>query len=170
MIMQYGYGMPIYIGGKYQRGHGLGNIFGSLFRSALPMLKSVGKKIGKQALTSGARFASDIIGGDDFKTAAKRRAKEGGLSFLRDVAGGSGPPPKKKQKKSRRTPKKAQVGGSYYQIRQTTTRRRSGKKDGRGGQRGHSITQNLNRIIKQRTKHKPRSRATGSRTRDIFSP
>ena len=174
MIMQYGYGMPIYVGGKYQRGHGLGNIFGSLFRTALPMLKSVGKKIGKQALTSGARFASDILGGDDVKTATKRRAKEGGLSFLRDIAGGS-EPPRKKKKKSRGGPKKAQMGGSYYQIRQTTTRGRgngrgrSRGKGSRGGQRGHSIIQNLNRVIKQRTKYTPRSRATGVQRRDIFS-
>ena len=40
-----------------QRGHGYGSVLSGLFRSAIPMLK----RIGKQALTPGAHVASDML-------------------------------------------------------------------------------------------------------------
>ena len=38
-LNQAGRGYPVYVGTRYQRGHGLGSIFGSLFKSAVPLLK-----------------------------------------------------------------------------------------------------------------------------------
>ena len=36
---QVGNGQFVYSGRRYQKGHGLGNLLGSLFRTALPMIK-----------------------------------------------------------------------------------------------------------------------------------
>jgi hypothetical protein len=38
-IHQAGKGYPVFAGRRYQRGHGLGSIFGGLFKAAMPLLK-----------------------------------------------------------------------------------------------------------------------------------
>jgi hypothetical protein len=38
-LHQAGRGYPVDVGTRYQRGHGLGSIFGSLFKSAVPLSK-----------------------------------------------------------------------------------------------------------------------------------
>jgi hypothetical protein len=40
-IHQAGKGYPVFAGRRYQRGHGLGSIFGGLFKAAMPLLKKV---------------------------------------------------------------------------------------------------------------------------------
>ena len=53
----------------YQRGGGIGNIFRSLFRMILPTAKSAAATVGKQALSTGAQIASDLVQGRDIKEA-----------------------------------------------------------------------------------------------------
>ena len=65
-------------GSRGQRGHGFGSVLSGLFRSAMPMLK----RIGKQALTTGAYIASDMLGGKKFNESARARVREGINSFL----------------------------------------------------------------------------------------
>jgi hypothetical protein len=43
----------VYVGTRYQRGHGLGSIFGSLFKSAVLLLKRGAKTLGREALKTG---------------------------------------------------------------------------------------------------------------------
>jgi hypothetical protein len=50
-LNQAGRGYPVYVGTRYQRGHGLGSIFGSLFKSAVPLLKRGAKTLGREALS-----------------------------------------------------------------------------------------------------------------------
>ena len=45
-----GAGIPVYPGGELQYGHGLGNLLGGLFRSAIPLLKKGATALGKTAL------------------------------------------------------------------------------------------------------------------------
>ena len=70
--------LPVFQGMRGQRGHGFGSVLSGLFRSAMPMLK----RIGKQALTTGAYIASDMLGGKSFSDSAKSRVREGIKSFL----------------------------------------------------------------------------------------
>ena len=65
-------------GSRGQRGHGFGSVLSGLFRSAVPMLK----RIGKQALTTGAYIASDMLGGKSFNDSARSRVRQGINSFL----------------------------------------------------------------------------------------
>src|SRR5208282_1379856 len=56
---QKGDGMPVYMGAVHQRGHGLGNMIGSLFRKILPFLQHGAAT----ALRTGARIFEDVRGG-----------------------------------------------------------------------------------------------------------
>jgi len=71
---------------QYQQGAGLGSLFKGLFRTVLPFAKSIGKSVGREALSTGASIAGDILEGKSAKKAIKRRAKTGGARLLRKGA------------------------------------------------------------------------------------
>lgn len=104
-FLQTGKGLPIFIGSKGQRGYGLGGIFSSIAKAAIPMLKSAAKSAGKTLLKSGAEFASDVLQGRNVKEAAKQRAINAGKTIGRDLlsstvqhVSGSHPASNKKRK------------------------------------------------------------------------
>ena len=68
-------------GERYQQGYGLGNIFSSIAKTVLPLVKSGSKAIGKQVLNSGVGFASDVLSGKNAKQAAIDRANQPVLTF-----------------------------------------------------------------------------------------
>ena len=74
---QAGHGLAGFKGTAFQRGGGLGNFLGRLFRFILPVAKKMGKAVGKQALASGADFIGDVAQGENPKTAAKKRTRQG---------------------------------------------------------------------------------------------
>ena len=74
---QSGSGMPVFVGGRGQRGHGLGSMLSGFFRSAFPMIKRGLAAFGKHALKTGLNIANDVVAGDTFKDSIKRRAPEG---------------------------------------------------------------------------------------------
>jgi len=63
---------PVYVGRYRQRGHGLGNMLGSLFRRILPYLKS----FAPIALRTGANIVEDVSKGKTWKDAALDRVPE----------------------------------------------------------------------------------------------
>ena len=70
-------------GQQYQRGAGLGSIFRGIFRALLPIAKSAGKVVGRQALKTGALIANDVVAGTSIKAAAKRRGRQGAAKVLK---------------------------------------------------------------------------------------
>src|SRR5215469_18084241 len=72
-LSQSGSGIPVFQGSRTQVGHGLGSIFAGLFRFAMPLLKSLGITLGKQALRTGARIESDVAQGQSFTDSTKKR-------------------------------------------------------------------------------------------------
>ena len=94
---QVGGGLPVFVGARAQRGHGLGNLFGSLFRSAMPLIKRGAMALGKRALKTGVRVAQDVVGGGNLKQAVKRRAREAGADLLDGLL--NAPPPKKRRRR-----------------------------------------------------------------------
>ena len=85
--IQTGNGLPAFGGVRMQRGHGIGNFFGSLFgkiKSALPWFF---KTVAKNALQTGANVAGDMLEGKKFKESIKER----GLQAAKDTAGEIGP-------------------------------------------------------------------------------
>ncbi len=70
-------------GTKYQRGSGIGNIFSSIFRTLLPLAKTVGKTVGRQALSTGAQVASDALAGHNIGDSLNQRGREAAGNLLR---------------------------------------------------------------------------------------
>jgi len=108
-VNQSGSDLNFYQGVTHQKGYGIGGLFRSLFRVAMPLFKSGAKAIGKQVLRSGADLVNDLAHGVDVKTAAKQRLKEAGRN-LTDKATtkvktmiGSGKKNNKKRKLSKRS-------------------------------------------------------------------
>ena len=81
---QAGGALPNFAGAPYQRGHGLGSLFGGLLRSAMPLIKRGAVALGKGALKTGVRIADDVLSGQSIKRAAKRRVTDTGKTMLRD--------------------------------------------------------------------------------------
>ena len=78
-----------YIGPSYQRGHGLGGIFSSLFRAAIPIFKSVSpalkqgaKALAREAITTGANIATDALKGEDWKESASKHSKAAAKTLI----------------------------------------------------------------------------------------
>lgn len=94
--LQSGHGLDMFRGGRLQRGYGLGGIFGSLLRSIMPIAKSVGRVVGRQALKTGAAVASDVLHGGDVGQALRnrgraaiRKLKQKGLHALKQHGAGA---------------------------------------------------------------------------------
>ena len=88
-FLQRGKGDISIFGGKHpygQGGNGLGGMFGSLFRTTTPFLKTTAKKVGKRlletGLNTGIKIVQDVINGQPVKKGAKSRTKAAGKNFL----------------------------------------------------------------------------------------
>jgi hypothetical protein len=91
-IHQAGKGYPVFAGRIYQRGHGLGSIFGGLFKAAIPLLKKGAKTLGREALKTGLNIAGDVVQGRNIKQAAQSRLKSTGQNLLQKAMDTVGPP------------------------------------------------------------------------------
>ena len=93
-VRQVGGGLPVFVGARVQRGHGLGSLFGGLIRSAMPLIKRGALALGKGALKTGLGVAGDVLSGQSIKSSAKRRLKETGKDMVGKMLGSSahGPP------------------------------------------------------------------------------
>ena len=72
-LSQVGHGMPYFAGVQVQQGYGLGNLFSSIAKSVLPLVKKGTNILGKQVLQSGVEFASDVLQGKNVKQAAESK-------------------------------------------------------------------------------------------------
>ena len=120
--LQQGRGDMAYFSGPgHQRGHGLGGLFGKLFRAAVPIfrntvspvLKKAGKAVAKQALSTGVGVASDLLDGQTIghslnqrlPTAANEMAFKG-ATHLQQMLANRNPPPSKRRKHSKQSKKR----------------------------------------------------------------
>jgi hypothetical protein len=81
-----GFDMPYFSGARYQKGHGLANIFGNIFRGLRAIMPSVFKTVGRHALTTGVNIANDMLDGKNIKEVAGRHALYGLKSAAGEVA------------------------------------------------------------------------------------
>ena len=101
-LSQVGHGMPYFAGARVQQGYGLGNLFSSIAKSVLPLVKKGAKTLGKQVLQSGVDFASDVLQGKNVKQAAIDQAKAAGTNLLQAAQRKQKAAPRKVQKKKRK--------------------------------------------------------------------
>ena len=120
-IHQAGKGYPVFAGRIYQRGHGLGSIFGGLFKTALPVLKKGAKTLGREALKMGLNIAGDVVQGRNIKQAAEARLKSTGQNLFQKAMDTVGPPgqramkgPAKRKKTRRRQTKQRNTSNDIF--------------------------------------------------------
>ncbi len=143
---QVGHGMPVFLGARVQRGHGLGNLFAGLVRAAMPLVKKGVKAIGKQGMKTGIQIAGDVFSGHKPKQAAKRRAKQAGLQLIGSALGQHPPG-----------------------TRATRGRTQSRGRDGRGvGQSSGGHAHQRGRATKRKSSSHPVSSLSSKRRKDIF--
>lgn len=66
----------VFVGTPNQKGHGIGSTLKGLFRWARPLLIRGAKYLAPKALNTGQKILSDVLEGENVKTAAKRRFVE----------------------------------------------------------------------------------------------
>jgi len=70
--------MPVFVGSRHQRGHGLGSVLGGIFRRfVIPLFKNHGKALARDALRTGVNVVEDVLDGRTLKDSIKRHVPEG---------------------------------------------------------------------------------------------
>ena len=101
-LSQVGHCMPYFGGARVQQGYGSGNLFSSIAKSILPLVKKGAKALEKQVLQSSVNFASDVLQGKNIKQAAIDQAKAAGTNLLQAAQQKQKVAPRKVQKKKRK--------------------------------------------------------------------
>jgi hypothetical protein len=65
-----------YRGARFQRGYGIGSIFKSLARYAIPLFKQGAKVVGKRELQAATEVGQDVLQGKNVRESAKIHGKE----------------------------------------------------------------------------------------------
>ena len=127
-IHQAGKGYPVFAERRYQRGHGLGSIFGGLFKAAMHLLKKGAKTLEREALKTRLNIARDVVQGRNIKQAAKSRMKSTGENLLQTAMDTVGPPvlrfikgPAKRKKTRRRQTKQRNTSNDISDKNGTCT-------------------------------------------------
>ena len=69
--------MPVFVGRRHQRCHGLRSILGNLFRGVVPFIKRNIGTVGRTLARTGIDVAGDVLRGRNVKEAVKRRVPQG---------------------------------------------------------------------------------------------
>jgi len=77
--------MNVYRGGRRQRGYGIGGLFSSFFRKALPFLKDSALTVGKNALNLASNVVNDAEAGRDVVKSIKKHGKRVAMKTAKDV-------------------------------------------------------------------------------------
>ena len=73
---QHGGNIVGFRGARIQRGYGIGGIFKSLARIAIPLFKQGAKAVGKRALQAATEVGQDVLEGKNVIESAKSRGKQ----------------------------------------------------------------------------------------------
>ena len=84
-LRQAGNGLPVFVGNRFQRGHGIGNVLGGLARMVVPILKRSGRALLKEGVKAGVGVLKDVAGGEGIKASARKRVKQTGSRLLNRV-------------------------------------------------------------------------------------
>ena len=82
-------------GVKRSVGHGLGSLFGSQLRSAMPLFQRGAVALGKKALKTCAHITNAVLSGQNITMAAKHRVADAGKNMLSDLLTPGVPPCKR---------------------------------------------------------------------------
>ena len=77
--------MPVFMGARYQRGHGIGNFFARVKRFAIPLLKRGAMFLLPRLFKTGADIVDDVKSGSKVKDAFKSRVPGAAKEAARDA-------------------------------------------------------------------------------------
>lgn len=142
------FGFGVYRGRRVMRGGGIGKVFSGLFKRILPTLKAGAMSLGRRALDGAVGLTSDLVDGENFKSAAKKRLKSTGKSLLADVRSALASGSRKRRAQSgggigRRGPAKKRRGAAKGVKRKTKKRSRKAKKTSTASRRRRKRTSTL---------------------------
>ena len=83
---QSGNGIPIFIGGRSQKGHGIGSFFSGLGRMVLPWIKTGGKALLREGLSTGLQVANEALSGRNIGESLRDHSKAAGQRLLQSAA------------------------------------------------------------------------------------
>lgn len=117
-------GVPYQRGYGFQRGGGMGDILRNVWRFLLPVLKTTGSIVGKEALLTGSRVLEKVAEGEKLKNAAMSEGKRGvgnifdkgveKITSTRTQSGGGSIKRKRTHKRAIISPHKLVVGSSRF--------------------------------------------------------
>ncbi len=87
---QSGGDMPVFMGGRQQRGHGIGNFFAQVKRFAIPLFKRGAQFLLPKIFKTGSEIMNDVSRGQNVKDALKSRVTGAIKESARDLFGQSG--------------------------------------------------------------------------------
>jgi len=83
--------MPVFVGARFQKGHGLGSILSGLFRRVLPFLKANSRNFAHNLIDTGLNVAQDVFdNGKKLADSLKERVPEGIKRTVQDLKFQSG--------------------------------------------------------------------------------
>jgi hypothetical protein len=94
-------------GSRMKSGYGIGSIFKSLARYAIPLFKQGAKVVGKRALQAATEVGQDVLQGNNVKEAFKSRGKQAVSDVAKKVMTGNG----RKKSIKRAAPAKTPIRG-----------------------------------------------------------
>lgn len=124
---QSGQGIPVFVGSRNQRGHGIGSFFSGLGRMVLPWLRTGGKALLREGVSTGLKVANEALSGRNVGESLREHTRTAGQRLLQQAAehvsgdqSGNG---------FRRKRKAAPPGEPFgKRIKTTSVRRRSHKR------------------------------------------
>ena len=127
---QVGHGLPVFVGGRSIRGHGLGGLLAGIGRAVVPLLKKGGKALLKEGARTGLQAAHDVLSSSSSSSTSSRRRVGSALKqrsgravkrLLNQALGGG---PRKRIKTSRPSGRKQNKPRRQQQQQQQRRRRR----------------------------------------------
>ena len=98
--------MPVFMGGRQQRGHGIGNFFARVKRFAIPLLKRGAQFLLPKIFKTGTEIMNDVSQGQRVKDALKSRVTGAIKETARDLFSQSGSGLRKRNVKRKKPAKR----------------------------------------------------------------
>ncbi len=101
--------MPVFMGGRQQRGHGIGNFFARVKRFAIPLLKRGAQFLLPKIFKTGTEVMEDVARGQRVKDALKSRVTGAIKESARDLFRQSGSGHRKRSIKRKKSTKRSKL-------------------------------------------------------------
>ena len=119
----------MYRGGRRQRGAGIGGVFKSLFRSAVPFLQEGAKIVGKHAMNMGQKVLQDTMAGKDALKSFEMHGKKAALDTGTELLNKAGTVAFVEESSSSNTKKRKRPGGKTVSYRSAKRQKGRGFQD-----------------------------------------